>query len=137
MKKLSATLASAALLAATGSALAGGYGAEEATASAPAAATECPAVPNWQPGQPCSADVGAAPSTGPLPLEIALPEIIGKIEAINVAENSIKLQDGKTFLIPREVNVVDMLTVGDPVKIKYFEVGDMLIAGAVESAHAG
>jgi hypothetical protein len=30
-----------------------------------------------------------------------------------------------------------MLTVGDPVKVKYVEEGGMLIARSVESAHAG
>jgi hypothetical protein len=109
--------------------------AQSAYDSGPTAAPPvCPTLPNSALDQACPANVGSGTKT--FSLAIALPETTGTIANIDLAANAVKLDDGKTYVIPMTFDVTTLM-VGERVKITFTDQDGTLTAKEVTPVHNG
>jgi len=134
MKYLVLASACAALLA-TPALAQSGYGYDEPASPAAGSASQgCSTVPDAKANEPCPSSLATAKPPAPdVPLSLAAQLTTGMIASIDVAANTITLDDGKTYGVATNV-ALNMFMVGQKVTIAFADHDGKLSASDVKPA---
>jgi Protein of unknown function (DUF1344) len=131
MKYLVLASACAALLA-TPALAQSGYGYDEPASPAAGSASQgCSTVPDAKANEPCPSSLSS-----PKPLSLAADHTTGMIASIDIAANTITLDDGKTYGVAMDV-ALNSFMVGQKVTIAFADREGKLNATDVKPAEGG